>query len=423
MGSQLNLSSRPIRVCVFYPADPVGAVPGGIDTFIRGEINNAPDDIEYSVVGITTDEEARPVGEWMTCELQNNSFRFFPVMRHRFEASRPFVPVTISYMLRLGSVLKQLDADVLEFHRVEPLLRFRSDARPKTAVFHQNMQSLYDKNADMRWSSLPKLYFWFEDKLVPDLQTLFCVRTDAADYYRNRFANLADTCWFQPTWADPQQFRPPTDAEREASRARLAGELALDEDVRWLISVGRLDTQKDPLLMIEALQIVAARGNNDFNLLLVGEGPLREPVSKAVDEAGLSEKVRLLGLRGIDEIASLLHAADLFVMSSAYEGMPMAVIEALASGVPVATTRVGEVARAVEDRICGRIAEDRSAEKIADAYQWCLQNLADISGEPCAAAASQFSPAVVLGPVYDNYRSLAAGGKIASQADAAKARF
>jgi glycosyltransferase involved in cell wall biosynthesis len=83
------------------------------------------------------------------------------------------------------------------------------------------------------------------------------------------------------------------------------------------------------------------------------------------------------------------------------------VIEALASGVPVATTRVGEVDRVVRDRICGRIADAHTEEKLAEAVEWCLDNLQSISGTPCTESAGKFSPAVVLEPVYENYRRLA----------------
>jgi len=397
-----------VRVCIAHPADPCGSIPGGIDTFIRGEIDNAPDDIEYSVIGITTDGAARPVGKWTRCDLSNNSFQFYPVYEHEVRAERSFVPVIVQYLMKLGSMLNDVDADVLEIHRIESLLRIRRNSRPVTAVLHQNMQSLYDKQADIRWARFPGLYFWLEDRLAPRLRSAFCVREDAAKHYRSRYENLADTCRFQPTWADPRQFRPPSANERRAARARLSDELGLDEASRWLLMIGRLDAQKNPMLLLAALQRLVKSGQQDVNLLIVGEGQLRSQMEDVINQTGLADRVRLLGLKSIEEVAELLHTADLFVMSSAYEGMPMAVIEALASGVPVATTRVGEVALVLRDGVCGRIAESHSEEHLTDAISWCLENLDKISGTPCTESASHFSPAVVLESVYENYRGLAA---------------
>ena len=395
------------RVCIIYPADPAGDVPGGIDTFIRGEINNAPDDIHYSLIGISTDTSARPVGKWMNCRLSNGEFRFLPIIRHNFTDKAPIVPVTLRYLLRLNAAVRSVDADIIEFHRVEPMLRFRRDTRPKTAVLHQNMQSLYEKQADIRWASLPRLYFALEDRVMPDLSSAFCVRSDATDHYRQRYANLENTCWFQPTWADPRQFSPVTDADRQDIRQRLASEFGLRSDDRWLISVGRLDAQKDPLLMIEALRQLIGQGRNAVTLLVVGEGALRDDMTAAIARSNLADHVRFLGLRSADEVTNLLRAADLFVMSSAYEGMPMAVVEALACGTPVATTPAGEVARVVDDGVSGRITASRSPEELCAAIDWCLNNLAAISGQPSLASAARFSPDAVLQPIYENYRRLA----------------
>jgi len=410
------LKTDKLRVCIAHPADPCGSIAGGIDTFIRGEIDNAPDDIEYSAIGITTDPANRPVGEWTRCELKRNSFEFYSVYEHRVEARRPIVPVIVQYLMKLGSVLRDVDASVLEIHRFETLLRIRRDAQPVTAVLHQNMQSLYDKQADIMWARMPGMYFWLEDRLAPRLASAFCVREDAAKHYRSKFANLADSCMFQPTWADPRQFKPAGEGERAAMRQRMSSELGIDPNDKWMLMVGRLDAQKNPMLMLAALKRLVDSGQQDVNLLVVGEGQLRSEMEEAVANNGLVNKVHFLGLKSIDEVSALLHAADLFVMSSAYEGMPMAVIEALASGVPVATTRVGEVALVVNDGVCGQIAESHSEEHLAEAIEWCLNNLDAITGKPCLDSASHFSPAVVLEPVYENYR------RLAFQASQAKSR-
>lgn len=402
------MDSKKTRVCIVQPADPCGTVPGGIDTFIRGEINNAPDDIQYSVIGISTDCNSRPVGQWTRCNLRNNSFNFYPVVEHEYTGRAKRTPVIVRYLTKLGGALQSSDLDVLEVHRIETLLRTRSKSLPTTAVLHQNMQALYDDQADILWSKFPRGYFWLEDKLVPHLKSAFCVRSDAAEYYRDRFPNLVDTCEFQPTWADPMQFMPPSDKARISSRMNLTRKLEIAADSHILLSVGRLDAQKNPLLLISALERLANLTNKPFSLLLVGEGPLRDSIAQTIEKAGLSKSVHLLGVKSMDEVVELLHAADLFVMSSAYEGMPMAVIEALACGVPVATTQVGEVGRVVHDKICGRIVDEHSAGALAESISWCLDNLDKITGKPCTDAASAFSPGQVLEPIYENYRKLAA---------------
>ncbi|MEL7451148.1 MAG: glycosyltransferase, partial [Pseudomonadota bacterium] len=96
---------------------------------------------------------------------------------------------------------------------------------------------------------------------------------------------------------------------------------------------------------------------------------------------------------------------------SAYEGMPMCVLEALGCGVPVVTTRVGEVARVVHDGVSGYIVGDRSAESFADAAERALAALPAMTGEASVTAASDYVPARVLEPVFDNYRRIASHGR------------
>ena len=98
-------------------------------------------------------------------------------------------------------------------------------------------------------------------------------------------------------------------------------------------------------------------------------------------------------------------------MSSAYEGMPIALIEAMACGLPVAATDVGEVRRLVVSGRNGEIAGAGDAEGLAAAISRGITHFRAYGGAPCIEAASQFTPQRVLGPVYENYGKLAAEGK------------
>ncbi len=201
-----------------YPADPMGTIPGGIDTFIRGLLRWAPPSIDMSLVGVTTDAAARPVGRWSTCHLGDRSYRFFPLLFLANPGQQSRVPLSLRFSMRLIGSRATEDADVLEFHRIEPSLIFLSDQRPKTAVIHQNMKVLLDPEADIRWRYLPRLYFWLEDFLLPKLQSVYCVRENAVLEYQRRYASLAERFRFTPTWVDSEVFYPLDRAARAAAR-------------------------------------------------------------------------------------------------------------------------------------------------------------------------------------------------------------
>jgi glycosyltransferase involved in cell wall biosynthesis len=168
-----------------------------------------------------------------------------------------------------------------------------------------------------------------------------------------------------------------------------------------------LDRQKDPLLLVEAMRLVC-KAEPQICVLLIGDGSLRHAVESRIDALNLRSHFRILGACAPVFVAEVLRAADLFVMSSAYEGMPIAVLEALASGVPVVTTDVGEVARVVRNGCNGEIVAVRTPEALADGVQNVLLHLDALRGAPCRQAVAPYSPERALSQIFEHHRGQAA---------------
>lgn len=402
--------SRPFRIRTFYPADPLGVVPGGVDTFIRGILKWAPVDLSFQLVGMTTDAEARPLGRWTRCELGRRTFDMFPVVSVADAGKRTRWPLSLRFtagVLRAGQALRT-EFDAFEFHRIEPALLFLGDPRPKCAFFHQDMGVIRsEQQADILWKHAPGVYFAMEHRVVRGLDAAWCVREEGAAALRRRNADSRASIEFVPTWVDPEVFAPLLPDERRARRADFAARQRLDASPPWVVSVGRLDTQKDPMLMLAAVARLHAAGR-PVKWLVVGDGVLRQQLAMAVQREGLADSVHFLGLMRPTDIASLLAVADLFALSSAYEGMPMAILEALACGLPAVSTDVGEVRRVVLKDVNGAIAEARTPECFAAAMAICLDRLADYRGQPAHDAIKAYHPSKVLAPVFDAYRRMAA---------------
>lgn len=396
------------RVRTFYPADPAGIVPGGVDTFIRGLIKWAPEDIEFSLVGMTTDETARPLGRWTCCDLGRRQFDFFPVVRVAEAGGRSRIPLSLRFTwgaIRYRQACAS-DFDVYEFHRVEPALLYLKDVRPKNAFFHQDMAVIRtEEKADILWSRLPVIYFSLESRVVRSLSSAWCVREQGAESLRMRYPFLAGHIRFTPTWVDTEVFFPLPDAERRQLRTKIEVAFDLNPDAFRVVTVGRLDTQKDPDLLLSAVGKLVAEGAN-VELLFIGDGVLSGKLEQRVADEGLSCRVRFLGLQSACDIARYLQAAHCFALSSAYEGMPMALLEALGAGVPVVTTPVGEVRRVVTNGVNGEITQDRTLESFAHSLNQVRRNLEQYTVTRCARSVEPFIPARVLAPVYENYRVL-----------------
>jgi len=399
------------RIAIFHPTDPLGHVPGGIDAIIRGILKWAPPGLEYTLFGATSDVGARPVGREI---LLDHGGHFFPLVSIDPNAKRTAIPVTFRYLLALRRYIRSGHCtayDVLDFHRMDPGWLFRRDRRPQNFVIHNDMAILRDPNCDIMWRHAPWLYEFIEGRLLANARHVFTVRRSAVERYRAKYPALASRISFLPTWFDSTIFAPPADLqERNDVRAALRSELDLPETSRLLVSVGRLDRQKDPLLLLQAFAAVVAAAT-DVHLLLIGDGVLRTQVEQLRGELGLN-RVHLLGVMNPERIARVLRGSDLFVLSSAYEGMPIAVLEALAAGLPVASTNVGELPLVVQNGVNGYLCAARSGEALAKAIREALSEATRLSGVACSGSVQAYRPQEVLRLIYENHQAQAAGQSV-----------
>jgi glycosyltransferase involved in cell wall biosynthesis len=147
------------------------------------------------------------------------------------------------------------------------------------------------------------------------------------------------------------------------TRDSLRRELGLGREFVWL-AVGRFETPKDYPTMLRGFARVR-RQRPDSILLLVGRGSLQAETEALVRELDLQGSVRFLGVR--NDIPELMSAADGYLMSSAWEGMPMVLLEAAAAALPIVTTDVGGNGQVVQAEESGLLVPPGSAEELAGA--------------------------------------------------------
>lgn len=174
----------------------------------------------------------------------------------------------------------------------------------------------------------------------------------------------------------------PVDDEPALSRPELRRALGVSpEEFVWL-AVGRLEEAKDYPNLLAAFATLAA-GPPRVRLLLAGEGPLRLRLEEELARRRLRSKVSLLGFRR--DVPALLRAADGFVLSSAWEGLPNALMEAMSARVPVVATCVGGVEELVAHGETGLLVRPGDPDGLAAA----MRGLEQLPAEERAAMAQR----------------------------------
>ena len=156
-------------------------------------------------------------------------------------------------------------------------------------------------------------------------------------------------------------------ARRPAAAVR--AELAIPDGAPLLLAIGTFGRCKGQDVAIDALARMARRSDRRGapHLVLVGEGPDRSALEAQATRLGIAGRVRFAGLRERDDVADLLHAADLFVHAARWEGFGRVVAEAMAAGRPVVATRVGGLPEIVADGATGILIEPEQPDALAHA--------------------------------------------------------
>jgi len=143
-----------------------------------------------------------------------------------------------------------------------------------------------------------------------------------------------------------------------------------------LLFVGRLAGVKGVPILLEALEGLIET-HPDTHLRLIGDGPERAALERHVAERGLSDRVSFLGYRSQSEVAEALTTTDAFVLPSFAEGVPVVLMEAMASGVPVVTTQIAGVPELVNHGSCGWLVPPGDVAALRIALERVLRSRAE----------------------------------------------
>lgn len=402
----MAVGDRPVRVLVVHPRDPAAPSLGGIQTFLHDLIKHAPPDFEITVAGVTSDPARRPIGRRQAVDVAGRRAWTLPLAP---EGRLARTPVELARMVVAQLRLRRLMRDrrtILQVHRPYRRLVLAGHRGPRVQFVHLDLR---DWPGPSGWSRLRLLYRPFSSRALESMSRVFVVNERGAEELRRSHPSIAERIEFLPVWVDEDAFHPPADGERNALRARLRERLSLtfdDDDERYILFAARLDPVKAPLLAIDAFAELAAEDER-ARLLIAGDGELRKATEERISEHGLAGRVHLLGSLARDDLALLMRASDVLLLSSRAEGGgPRVVVEALASGLPIVATDVGEIRRTVHHEVNGWLAAEHTPGSLAAGLRWALSRPRGELIASARAAVEPYTARRVLERLYDTYRRL-----------------
>ncbi len=378
----------------------------GIANFVRAFVRCMPDDFEVAICGVADDASGET--GWQTRTFAGRQVRYLPVPRFPRRGSRLAKARAVLGILRARRQLAT-KGRILQVHAPGLDLGLVGHHSPLLRVVHPDLTAARGDGGSPGTGIGLRLMERFTFRRAA---RIYFVNRATYELYATRAGSRPDRLRYLPLFVDASVFYPLAATERVAAREELAGELGLRANAPWVLFAGRLVSRKKPMLALQALAAApAGSALEKAQLLFVGDGALLADLEHAASEAGISERVRFLGILAQNRLAKLMQAADSFLLTAAWEGGPTVVYEALAAGLPVVSTPVGDVPHLVTQNSTGWVVgwgpDESVAAALAAGLEWTLGEDRQAIAERCAASMELFHTERALAPFYEDHRVVA----------------
>jgi L-malate glycosyltransferase len=297
-----------------------------------------------------------------------------PPRRYSIIAFPWFVADMVRVLRSLTRLVRQYDIDVIQTHLLSTLafltlcLRWTTRIHAIFWTFHSaNFVLTANQLPRFRWQLGPKRYV---HKLIYRLAARWvsgyiAVSEQVKDSLVQVIGPIQDKIVVICNGVDLKRYSRPVD------KALVRSRLGLDAQAFLIIMVGTLREPKGHCYMIEAMSELVSRHPN-MHALFVGDGELREELRAQAARLGLVEHIHFLGNRS--DVPDLLAASDLFALPSLWEGLSMALLEAMASGLPIVASAVSGTVQVMLPDETGLLVPPKDVPKLVEAIEQLLSN-------------------------------------------------
>jgi glycosyltransferase involved in cell wall biosynthesis len=214
---------------------------------------------------------------------------------------------------------------------------------------------------------------WFEIKIFSSLEKLaskWCDKIVTVSEFHRKWALELGIGNEEKVVAIPNGI-----SEERVKPKKLKNEIQKELDLegkKVLLFTGRLAPQKGLEYLFKAVPFLTSKIKEPFVVIVVGEGPLRNYLEDLVRKLGIEQYIKFLGFR--NDIGDLLNVSDIVILPSLWEGLSIALLEAMAAGKPIVTTTIGSNLEVVRDGESAILVPPKNPELLASAIIKLIEN-------------------------------------------------
>ncbi|OPJ55317.1 glycosyltransferase family 4 protein [Alkalithermobacter paradoxus] len=329
----------------------VTTISNTVNAFLIPHIKMLIDEGHHVDVAFNIEQEVKPEIYEMRCKIHQLPLQRSPLKRDNFRAYKMLKNIIISE-----------GYDLVHTHTpvASAIVRFACRNLNNVKVFYTAHGFHFFKGAPiLNWLA----YYPVEKWLARYTDTLITINKE--DYERAKSKFKAKRVEYIPgVGIDLEKFNT-LEVDRDLKRSKLG----LPKDAFVILSVGELNKNKNHEVIIRA---IAKINNLDIHYVVCGEGQLKRYLRDLSKELGLENQVHLLGFR--KDIPEICKISDIFVFPSYREGLSVALMEAMANGLPVVCSKIRGNSDLIEDGKGGYLVEPRDIEGFAKYIKELIEN-------------------------------------------------
>jgi glycosyltransferase involved in cell wall biosynthesis len=255
--------------------------------------------------------------------------------------------------------------DVIHVQRIDQALPFIFFNKPVICTLHgKGSEQALEKNGKI----VHIVYALVERFAISRLDHAIAVSEDIYNFYASKYPSSSNKMSVIGNGVDTAVFKP-------RGRQEVRKKYGFSPHEKIILYLGRFHEEKNLKMLVSSFdRLVKAGSLEPLRLVLVGEGNTKNQIMEMIRDKNLADKVTILPPVSDSEVPEVICCADVFALTSLVEGFPLVILQALACGIPIVSTNVGDVHKVVKNEETGLIVDDFSDESFARCLGRVIEN-------------------------------------------------